>query len=409
MRTYGWVGIALMLTAGCRKADPSPPSPYELDAAPRLSHRSDLDLGGALGVLGWTMTPEAPWLPGASRTVTIYWTVRAPLPPGATLETALVTDDGRPVAALDRAGPLRALPLASWREGKVYVDELTVPLPADASGGFSLVVGLVANGVRVPAAGLGAEPDGRARVLHFRVAGTREPARAVPSIRAIHAGDRPPILDGVLDDGVWQRGGATGPFVDVRTGAPGTSAAVSGAARLAWDDTYFYVGVEVGERDIEGGFLADAIDPHLWEKSCAEIILDPDGDGDERDYYEIQLSPERRVFDSFFDAYNEPNGGPGGPFGHQEWSSGAEVATKVSGTVNDPSDVDRGYVVEARIPWARFDRAGRAGVPPRVGDTWRVNLYAMHEGGGVAWSPILGEGNFHRARRFGRVTFARIE
>jgi hypothetical protein len=30
----------------------------------------------------------------------------------------------------------------------------------------------------------------------------------------------------------------------------------------------------------------------------------------------------------------------------------------------------------------------------------------MQDNGGVAWSPILGQGNFHRARRFGRVTWA---
>ncbi|WP_437547416.1 hypothetical protein WME97_45705 [Sorangium sp. So ce367] len=34
-----------------------------------------------------------------------------------------------------------------------------------------------------------------------------------------------------------------------------------------------------------------------------------------------------------------------------------------------------------------------------------MNFYAMQNNGGAAWSPILGEGNFHRARRFGRVRF----
>jgi hypothetical protein len=30
----------------------------------------------------------------------------------------------------------------------------------------------------------------------------------------------------------------------------------------------------------------------------------------------------------------------------------------------------------------------------------------MKNNGGVAWSPILGQGNFHRAARFGRITWA---
>jgi hypothetical protein len=35
-----------------------------------------------------------------------------------------------------------------------------------------------------------------------------------------------------------------------------------------------------------------------------------------------------------------------------------------------------------------------------------MNFYAMQDNGGVAWSPILGQGNFHKASRFGRVLFA---
>jgi hypothetical protein len=34
-----------------------------------------------------------------------------------------------------------------------------------------------------------------------------------------------------------------------------------------------------------------------------------------------------------------------------------------------------------------------------------MNFYAMQNNGGVAWSPILGQGNFHKAARFGRVRF----
>src|SRR6476469_7620274 len=32
-----------------------------------------------------------------------------------------------------------------------------------------------------------------------------------------------------------------------------------------------------------------------------------------------------------------------------------------------------------------------------------MNIYAMKDNGGVGWSPILDQGNFHRASRFGRI------
>ncbi|WP_437713567.1 ATP-binding cassette domain-containing protein [Sorangium sp. So ce448] len=87
----------------------------------------------------------------------------------------------------------------------------------------------------------------------------------------------------------------------------------------------------------------------------------------------------------------------------KEWSAGLASAVALRGTLDDGSDEDVGYVVEAKIPWSSFAKAKAA--PPSPGDAWRMNFYAMQDNGGAAWSPILGEGNFHRARRFWRVRF----
>ena len=135
------------------------------------------------------------------------------------------------------------------------------------------------------------------------------------------------------------------------------------------------------------------------------LMIDPKGDGDNKDYFEIQINPQNLVFDSHFDDYNLPKGGPNGPFGHEAWSSEVKSAVTVRGTLDDDSDTDSGYTVEARFPWSAFE--GSAKVPPEDGDVWRMNFYAMENNGGVAWSPIYGKGNFHKASRFGRVTFKR--
>jgi hypothetical protein len=109
------------------------------------------------------------------------------------------------------------------------------------------------------------------------------------------------------------------------------------------------------------------------------------------------------VFDSEFDAYNLPHVEPNGPFGHQEWSANLQSAVELHGTLDDARE-DEGYVVELSIPWASFRRAKRK--PPTAQDTWRMNFYVMQNNSGAAWSPILGQGNFHKASRFGRVRFA---
>lgn len=211
-------------------------------------------------------------------------------------------------------------------------------------------------------------------------------------------------FDGTLDEPVWKQAADTGAFVDVGRGGP-ASGPIRGSALLFWDDVGLYAAYRVEDATLRGGFASGSIDPHLWERDTVELMLDPDGDGDARDYYELQVSPQNLVFDSQFDSENQPRGGPSGPFGHQEWSSHVTSGVALDGTLDDDSDRDRGYTVELRVPWSALDKARRA--PPASGDAWRINLYAMQDNGGVAWSPILGQGNFHHAMRFGRVTFTR--
>ncbi len=210
-------------------------------------------------------------------------------------------------------------------------------------------------------------------------------------------------MDGHLAEVVWSDAAKTGAFVNAGTGRPVSAPQVGGEARLFWNDAGLYVAIEIADADVRGGFPPDAVDPHLWERDTAEIMLDPDGDGDNEAYFEIQVNPQGLVFDSRFDAYNAPRGGPDGPFGHEDWKSEVEVGVRVLGTLDDASDRDEGYVVELRLPWSSLVGVRRS--PPAAGDEWRVNFYAMQDNGGSAWSPILGRGNFHRASRFGRIRF----
>ena len=233
-----------------------------------------------------------------------------------------------------------------------------------------------------------------------------DPRRVIKEItvKAISSGETITV-DGKLDEPAWAKATETGPFVDVASGAVNPRIPVQGSARLLWDDQALYVGFDVKDTTIRGGFPADAPDPHLWERDTVEVMIDPDGDGDNKDYYEIQVSPQNLVFDSQFDDYNRPRGGNAGPFGHQDWSAGLTSAVVLRGTIDADEDKDEGYTVEARIPWKSFTKAKTS--PPAPGDTWRMNFYAMQNNGGVAWSPILGMGNFHKASRFGRVKWVR--
>ena len=267
------------------------------------------------------------------------------------------------------------------------------------------LVAVAATGALLGSGCIGDPPDARP-APSAKGAAPRpvRPPSAVPELTVPPLGPGEHIaIDGVLDEAAWSKAVDTGAFVNVGTGQPAPELPVSAHAKLLWDGGGLYVGYEVRDANVRGGWPAGATDAHLWEKDTVELMIDPDGDGDNKDYYEIQVNPQNLCFDSQFDDYNAPKGGPSGPFGHQEWSAALESAVRVHGTLDDPSDQDQGYTVELRLPWSSLTKARRA--PPSPGDSWRMNLYAMKDNGGVAWSPVLGQGNFHRASRFGRVHF----
>lgn len=228
---------------------------------------------------------------------------------------------------------------------------------------------------------------------------------AIPEVDAAFLEEEATIdVDGRLDEPAWQRAGSTGPFVRPQDGLPEPGSAVNASARVAWDERALYVGMVVHDADPSSPFARDAEDPHIWERaSGVELMLQPGDPADNRHYYEVQVDVAGAVWDTRFDDYNRPitDGTGGRRFGHQGWSSALERAVHV--------DSDAGtYTVEMAVPWSAVP-SDRTAVPPAAGDIWRVNLYAFRDGqrDAMAWSPLLGEGNFHRTARFGRVRFRR--
>jgi len=403
--------IALYL--GCsRSAEPTPAQRAELEryvstAPPSEMSALDIDFDGKLHLVGYTISPrQALYPPGTPVTVTLVWRADTRLDDGWLLFSHLIGPQGQVLSNLDDRGPLRhlqgfagqPLPPSRWQPGKFYRDEISFTIPENPPPVVSLTAGVYKGTTRMP---IQAWPDGRAVVARLAT-GAKDMRSIIKEITAQRLAEGESItIDGRLDESAWSHAGDTGPFVDVGSGRENPMLPTQGRARLLWDDRFAYIAFEAKDAKVRGGFPADAKDPHLWERDTVEIMADPDGDGDNKDYYEIQVNPQNLVFDTQYDDYNRPNGGGRGPFGHEEWSAGLSSAVIVHGTLDDDSDVDQGYTVEVKIPWASFTKARTN--PPAPGSSWRMNFYVMQNNGGVAWSPILGMGNFHRASRFGRV------
>jgi hypothetical protein len=401
---------ALLALGGCARKDPLPPGIVLATPPGDMSLKLQVELGGAVELLGAKLTPTNDFRPGDRVELVLYWRKKAAVPRGFALFTHVLDEAGERILNLDATGPLRKLhdgkpvfPPSAWEEGKVYVDQVSFWIPTSVrTDSISIVCGLFRGDERLPLTA-GAQKGERVKVAKLAVKRTLPPsAFATPTVWVPQRSPASPIvIDGKLDDASWTRAATTGSLVNVSTSEPPGASELSGSVKLVYDEQALYIGFEVFDDDVRGGFDPALPDPYLWTKDAVEVMIDPDGDGDNLDYYEIQFGPQNLVFDSAFDAYNMPRE-PGGPYGHQEWSANLQSAVQVQGTLDDTRE-DEGYVVEMAIPWASFAKAKRA--PPKPADTWRMNFYAMQNNAGVAWSPILGQGNFHKASRFGRVRF----
>lgn len=402
-----------------------------LDVVPPDAKRVDINFENKIRLVGYKVEPElAP--SGTQVKLTYFWRCDDTIEEGWQLFTHIQHEGYDKPENLDGNGPLRELKGSHqvmgpdrWERGRVYADEQTLTMPADLRGPDTLVyVGIWKGDARLRILSGPNDGDNRAIVTKIKtgVSAKKEEGKRgatdLPTLfpTKLAAGEKV-VIDGKGDDVAWGAAASTGPFVEVGSGRSAASSPIRGSAKVAWDSDTMYVLIEVIDADVRGFFTDKAAQPNdwtvsgqpmTWNHDTSEIMIDPDGDGDNKDYYELQIGPLNKSFKSQFDAYNAPKTEPLGPFGHEDWDPKMKSAVRVRGTLDKSDDKDEGYTVEASIPWAAFAKGAR-NVPPKPGDTWRMNFYAMENNGGTAWSPILGQGNFHRSSRFGRVTWTTKE
>ena len=212
---------------------------------------------------------------------------------------------------------------------------------------------------------------------------------------ALFAASGPIVVDGKLDDAAWTKAVSTGPFGSSFNGAPVHSETT---AKLLYDDEFLYVAFDCHDEDVWGTLLKK--DDPIYGEEVVEIFLDADGDG--RTYNELEVSPHNTQFDAAFEERRKDLDKA------ILWDSGMESAVQVQGTIDNPSDVDRGWTVEMKIPLKNLYAVPH--LPPKPGDTWRFNLYRLdyHSGRkvneGQAYSPLY-LGDFHNLPRFAYLKF----
>jgi hypothetical protein len=371
---------------------------YVSQTAATPQHPLEIRFDDKLSLIGYDLAPEGELTPGQSATVTWYYKVDKAPPAGYRQFTHLADARNRSRVNLDHNGPLREFYEPSfWQPGSYVKDEQTITIPANWNSPKAIVyLGFWKGDQRLSVKGP-QDKEKRARALELAVAVA---APEVPELRAVEATwsnpKEPAIkLDGKLDEPVWAAAKPTALFVNT---LKGDAAEFPVTAKAVWDAANLYVAFDVTDDYLKSTFTSN--DDHLWEQDCVELMIDPDGD--EKNYFELQVSPAGKSFDTRYDSRRVPQ-----PFGHVDFNSGIKSGVVVRGKLND-DEADQGYTAEIAIPFSAFALGEPKHEPPKAGDTWRMNLYVMdarQKGMRAAgWSaPLVGD--FHVPSRFGKLTF----
>jgi hypothetical protein len=210
-----------------------------------------------------------------------------------------------------------------------------------------------------------------------------------------------PEIDGNLDKPVWRNATWSKRFVDMVTGEPGI---FDTRVAILWSDTHLYMAFRAEEPFVEA--RQTERDSIVFLENDLEVFIDG-GDC----YYELEVNAANAVYEVFFiwkDAYTKggrfdiPEFDVHGPqaytFGGNydrsgasfwrgthprgiRWSftgydlPGLQTAVQVDGTLNNNSDIDRGWSLEMAIPWDSLGLlANGRSLPPENGDVWTFFL-----------------------------------
>lgn len=177
--------------------------------------------------------------------------------------------------------------------------------------------------------------------------------------------DTPLTIDGRLTESAWDEAPLTDAFVDIEGDIKPIPRFVT-RAKMLWDEDYFYIAGIMEEPQVWATLKNR--DDIIYHDNDFEVFIDPNGDTHE--YYELEVNAFATPWDLFLlKPYRD-----GGPALHAWDIRGLKVAVSVDGTINNPRDVDGGWIVEIAIPWSILKECAYKSAPPLDGDIWRVNF-----------------------------------
>jgi len=209
-------------------------------------------------------------------------------------------------------------------------------------------------------------------------------------------------VDGKLSEASWSKAARSESFVDLITGK---STHLKTHVSLLWDQTNLYIGYQIEEPNVTAKFTKED-DPIYQDNDVEFFIAGQDG------YYEFEINAHGTIYDGLFvwqSAY-ETSGLAKWPefdrtksnvqsqafngvgftkhprglrWAFLDWDfKSIQSAVHIDGTLNDPSDKDRGWSVEVAVPWKELrmlDLSKPRELPPKIGDVWRIDFSRFNQ------------------------------
>ena len=208
-------------------------------------------------------------------------------------------------------------------------------------------------------------------------------------------------IDGNIYKQQWQNALWSKRFVDMVTGDAGM---YNTQAALLWNDSFLYIAFKAEEPFVEATLTER--DSIIFLENDLEVFIEG------RDcYYELEVNAANTVYEVFFiwkDAYEKGGrfdtaqfdvhqlqaytfGGDYDRSGASFWKGthprgirwaftnfdmpGLQTAVQVEGTLNDNTDIDKGWSLEVAIPWISLQLLdSERTIPPVQGDVWNMFL-----------------------------------
>lgn len=185
----------------------------------------------------------------------------------------------------------------------------------------------------------------------------------------------PVKIDGKLDDAAWENAKVYTMHLSKEELAEGKKLREEGKVRAAWDNNYFYLGIQFQDFDITATGDKDQMHHYNFGDLC-ELFLKP---AEKDNYVELYVTPQGRKTSFYI-----PRQKGDGPGRIDDFVCGLAVAAYIgNGTLNKREDLDQWWSAEMAMPVRDLEKLGEK---VSTGSKWRI-LTARYN-----YSGFLGEG-----------------